>query len=208
MRAAYMAAIGIMVLLFSGCIVGDEIMNFVIDPDGAVTVSDYRTNLTSDQKGENASKELADFVRDLEQKSGSNFAKLEKANAKDVQVMILRRAAPASFLVTARIPSLKDLAVYISDNDTDCTALSTERTRGIQCQLKLSKGKAIPEPAKYRADSFSEYRFALAEGTIIRAQGFSVAQDKHSALLDLEALEKMENLEVPSVTLLLEWQIP
>ena len=183
-------------------------MNFVIDPDGAVTVSKYRSNLTSDQRGEDAKKELADFVRDLEQKSGSDFAKLEKANAKDVTVMILRRAAPASFLVTARIPSLKDLAVYMSDKDTDCTALSTERTRGIQCQLKLSKGKAIPEPANPPADSFSEYRFALAEGTIIKAQGFSVAQDKHSALLDLEVLEKMENLEVPSVTFLLEWQIP
>jgi hypothetical protein len=208
MKAAYMAAIAIMALLFSGCIVGDEIMNFVIDPDGAVTVSKYRANPTSDQKGENAKKEPADFVRDLAQKSGSDFSKLEKANAKDVKIMILRKAAPASFLLTARIPSLKDLAVYISDKDTDCTAISTERARGIQCQLKLSKGKAIPEPAKPRADSFSEYRFAIAEGTIIRAQGFSVAQDKHSALLDLEALEKLENLEVPSVTLLLEWQIP
>jgi hypothetical protein len=208
MKAAYVAAIGILALLFSGCIVGDGVMNFVIDPDGAVTVSNYRANLTSDQKGEDAKKELADFIRDLEQKSGSDFAKLEKAEAKDVKVMILRSAAPASFLVTARIPSLKDLAVYFSDNDTDCSELSMEHTRGIQCQLKLSKGKAIPEPAKPRADSFSEYRFALAKGTIIKAQGFSVAQDKHSALLDSEVLEKMENLEVPSVTFLLEWQIP
>jgi len=38
-----------MELLFTGYIVGDELMDFVIDPDGAVTVCSYRANLTSDQ---------------------------------------------------------------------------------------------------------------------------------------------------------------
>jgi hypothetical protein len=212
MKAICAAMIGMLAFLTSGCITKDEITSFVIDPDGAVTFSTYRLNIASDKEGEEGKKELADHIRGLEEKNGGDFADLVKANAKDVKITILRKAAPASVLITAQIPSLKDLAAYLSDSDITCTAISTERTRGIRCEYtiksKPSKGEELPEPAKPRANSFSEIRVALAEGTIVKAQGFSVAQDKRSALVDMETLEKMEHWEVPSAVILLEWQIP
>jgi hypothetical protein len=218
MKAICAAMIGMLALLMSGCITKDEIVSFVIDPDGAVTFSTYLLNITSDLKGEAGKKELADLIRDYEEKQGSYFEIIAKANAKDVNVAILRKASPASGMITARIPSLKDLAAGLSGDDSNCTAVLTEHTRGIRCEftntpskgkeLPESKGKELPEPAKLRANSFSELRVALADGIIVKAQGFSVAQDKRSALFDMETLEKMENWEVPSVTILLEWQIP
>jgi|WetSurSiteA1Bulk_404760.scaffolds.fasta_scaffold04589_4 hypothetical protein len=210
MKAICATLIGMLAFLTSGCITKDEITSVVIDPDGAVTFSIYRLNITSDQKGEDGKREFADYIRGLEEKKDTDFANLVKVNAKDVNVTILRKAAPASVLITARIPSLKDLAAGLSDDDFQCTAISTERTRGIRCEyiIQPSKGKGLPEPAKPRANSFSEIRVALAEGTIVKAKGFSVAQDNRSALVDMETLEKMDNWEVPSVPILLEWQIP
>ena len=137
-----------------------------------------------------------------------------KANAKDIKVTILRKAAPASVLITAQIPSLKDLASYLggSGGGDICTEISTERTHGIRCKNtskpKSSKGEEQPEPAKTRANSFTEIRFALVEGTIVKAQGFLVAQDKRSALADMETFEKIDKGEVPAFEILLEWQIP
>jgi len=210
MKAICAAMISILAFLTSGCITKDEIVSFVIDPDGAVTFSTYVLNITSDLNGEAGKKELADLIRDHEEKKGSYFENLAKANAKNIKVTILRKTSPASGLITARIPSLKDFAAGLGDDDFNCTALSTEHTRGIRCECIItpSKGKELPEPAKPRANSFSEIRVSLAEGTIVKAQGFSVAQDKRSALVDMETLEKMENWEVPSATILLEWQIP
>ena len=56
MKAICAAMIGMLAFLMSGCIIGDEITSFVIDPDGAVTFSTYRLNLTSDKKGEDGKK--------------------------------------------------------------------------------------------------------------------------------------------------------
>ena len=210
MKAICAAMISMLAFLMSGCITKDEITSVVIDPDGAVSFSIYRLNITSDQKGEDGKKEFADYIRGLEEKNGSDIKDLVKTNATDVKITILRKAAPASVLISARWPSLKDFTAGLSDDDINCTAISTEHTRGIRCKATItpSKGKELPEPAKLRANSFSELRVALADGIIVKAQGFSVAQDKRSALFDMETLEKMENWEVPSATILLEWQIP
>jgi hypothetical protein len=211
MKATGAAIIGMLALLMSGCITGDEITGFVIGQDGAVAFSTYRLNLTSEKKGYDGEKELADRIRDIEEQKSAEFEDLVKANAKDVKITVLRRAAPASVLITAQIPSLKDLASYLSGSET-CTEISTERTRGIRCENNIkpkpSNGKESPEPAEPHANSLTEMRFALAEGTIVKAQGFLVAQDKRSARVDMETFEKIDKGEVPAFEILLEWQIP
>ena len=225
MKTAYAAVICILAFLFGACVTGDEITSYVIDPDGSVAFSIYRLNLTSDQTGEKAKEELANYIRDLEKQSDDFFTKLAEANAKDVKATILRSAAPASVLITGNIPSLNDLATYSSSkNDGEsfvCTPISEGRTRGIRCQYtknpskekakpeKSQAEKAQPEPAGTRANSFSETRIALAEGIFTKAQGFVIARDKRSALLDTDTLDKMiDKWEIPSSTLLLEWQVP
>jgi hypothetical protein len=202
-------------LLLSGCVTGDEITYYIVDPDGTVAFSIYRLNLTSDEKGENAKKDLTNYVRGLEENRDSLLLKLAKANAGEVSVKILRRTSPASVLITGRIPSLNDFAAYASETGKQdsiiCTSVSRERTRGIRCELirKPSKEEARSEPAKSLADSFSQMRIALAEGGFTKAQGFIISNDRRSALLDMDLLSKLwENLDVRSIILSLEWQVP
>jgi hypothetical protein len=214
MKAAYAAVIGILALSISACVTGDEITSYVIEPDGAIAFSIYRLNLTSDQTGEKAKEELANYIRDLEKQSSDLFTKFRKANAKEINVTILRKASPASVLITGRFPSLSDFAAYISEEDEDsslvCTPISGERTRGLLIESipKPSKESGQHESAKPRADSFDETRFALAEGNFTKAQGFILSDDKRSALLDVDALLKMSDSQMPSITLSLEWQLP
>jgi hypothetical protein len=212
--ASAAAGICILAFLFNACVTGDEITSYVIDPDGSISFSIYRLNLTSDQTGEKAKQELASYIQQLEEKSGDFFTKLAKANAKEVKVTILHKASPASVLITGRFPSINDIAAYAGDEDKDsktvCTAISRERARGILCELtrKPSKEKAQPETLSTRADSFDEMRISLAEGIFTKAQGFILSHDKRSALLDVETLFKMWNSQSPSIPISLEWQIP
>lgn len=215
MKVVYAAVIGILAFILSGCVTGDEITSYVIDPDGTVAFSIYRLNLTSDETGEDAKKDLANYIQELEAKRSGLFANLAKANAKEVKVTILRKASPASVLITGIIPSLNDFASCMSEKDEEgsvvWTPISRERTRGFLIEwtaLKPPKEKALPEPVKPRADYFSEMRFALAEGSFTKAHGFLVSHDKRSALLDIDTISNMENWEIPSATLSLEWQIP
>jgi hypothetical protein len=225
MKTACAAVICLMALFFSACITGDEISSYVIDPEGSIFFSIYRLNLTSNETdGKKAKEELAKYIQELEEKSGDFFTKLAKANATEVKVTILRKASPASVLITGHIPSLNDLAAYFSEKSDEesfvCTAISRERTRGIRCQYtknpskekakpeKSQAEKAQPEPARTRGDSFSETRIALSEGSFTKAQGFLIARDKRSALLVLDTPSGAEDLEIQSATLSVEWEIP
>ena len=208
MKTACAAVIGILVLFFSACVTGDEITSYVIDPDGAVSFSIYRSNLASDQTGENAKKDLDSYIQKLEEKQDDLFGKLAKANAKEVNVAVIRRTSPASVLITGQIPTLADFVSYLGEGSA-CTPISGELMRGFQCEFspEPSAEKGQPETAKPRADSFDETRFALAEGRFTKAQGFIIAHDGRSALLDMEALDRVSNGDISSLTLSLEWQI-
>ena len=92
MKALCAAVICVLGLLLSACVTGDEITSYVIDPDGAVAFSIYHLNLTSDQKkAEDAKDELTAYIRALEEKHDDLFTRLAKANAREVEVAVLRR---------------------------------------------------------------------------------------------------------------------
>jgi hypothetical protein len=215
MKVLCAAVIGFLGLLLSACVTGDEITNYVIDRDGAVDFSIYRLNLTSDEKkAADAKEDLSNCIRDLEQMRGNLFTQFAKANAHEVRVAILRKASPASVLITGHIPSLNDFAAYLSEEDKDssfvCTPISRERTHSLVCELtrKPSKEKAQTEAVMPQADSFNATRFALTTGNFTKAQGFLLADNKRSALLDVDTIVKMWNSQIPTITLSLEWQIP
>jgi hypothetical protein len=212
MKALCIALIGILGLLVTACVTGDDITSYVINPDGSVELSIYRLGLTSNEKkAEDAKEDLTNYIRDLEEMRGNLLTQLAKANAQEVRVAILRRASPASVLITGHIPSLNDFAAYLSEEDKEssfvCTPISRERTHGLECELtrKQSQGKAQIEAVMPQADSFNATRFALAAGNFTKVQGFLLANNSRSALLDVDA---MMNSQTPTITVLLEWQIP
>jgi hypothetical protein len=54
----------------------------------------------------------------------------------------------------------------------------------------------------------NETRFALAEGIFTKSEGFLLAHDKRSAILDEDASSKILNSKNPITAFSLEWQIP
>jgi len=220
MKTVYAAVLGIAALLLSACVTGDEITSYVIDPDGSIDFSTYRNNLTSSEAGEDAKTDLANYIRSMEEKSDDLFTKLVEANAQEVHVMVLRRASPASVLITGRIPSLNDLAVYMTEkadaeNPVICIAISKESVQGIRCELthnssneELPAATVMPEETQPDAtasnvDPINATRFILAKGAFIRAQGFLLAPNKRTAVFDEDTLSKMQT---SPITVSLEWQ--
>jgi hypothetical protein len=206
MKALCTAVIGILGLLVSACVTGDEITTYVIERDGAVSFHIYRSNLTSGQTGDAAKEDLDSYVKNLEEKQDDIFAKLAKANAEEVKVAVLRKTSPASILITGRIPTLTDFVSYFGD-ESECTPISRERIRGFRCELseEPSPEKDQPENAIPRADSFNETRFTLAAGSFTNVQGFVPAKDKRSAILDMEELM---NTKIQTIAFSLEWEFP
>ena len=220
MKTVYAAVLGIAALLLSACVTGDEITSYVIDPDGSIEFSTYRNNLTSSEAGEDAKTDLANYIRSMEEKSDDLFTKLVEANAQAVHVMVLRRASPASVLITGRIPSLNDFAVYMTEkadaeNRVVCIAISKERVQGIRCELthnssneELPAATVMPEETQPDAtasnvDPINATRFILAKGAFIRAQGFLLAPNKRTAVFDEDTLSKMQT---SPITVSLEWE--
>ncbi len=220
MKTAYAAVLGIVALLLGACVTGDEITSYVIDPDGSIEFSTYRNNLTSSEAGEDAKTDLANYIRSMEEKSDDLFTKLVEANAEEVHVVVLRRTSPASVLITGRIPSIDDFAVYMSEKeDVDhrfvCSSISKERVQGIRCEMTHTSSNEAPPAAAVmpeetqpdttasHADPINVTRFILAKGAFINAQGFLLAPNKRSAVLDEDTLSKMQT---SSITVSLEWQ--
>jgi hypothetical protein len=205
MKVLCVAIIGILGVLASACVTGDEITSYVIEPDGAVSFHIYRSNLASDQTGEAGKEDLDSYIQKLEEKQDDLFTKLAQANAKEVEVTVVRRISPASILITGQIPTLTDFVSYLEDG-SECTPISGERVRGFHCEVspEPSQGKDPSENAMPRADSFNETRFALAAGTFTEVEGFLPAKDKRSVILDIEALMRSQ---IPT-SFSLEWQIP
>lgn len=220
MKTAYAAVLGIVALLLSACVTGDEITSYVIDPDGSIEFFTYRNNLTSSEVGEDAKTDLANYLQSMEAKSDNLFTKLVEASAQEVHVTVLRRASPASVLITGRIPSLNDFAVYMTEKaDADyrfvCTAISKVRVQGIRCEWThnssnedLSAATVMPEEIQPDAsasnvDPINATRFVLAKGEFINAQGFLLAPNKRSAVFDEDTLSK---IQTSSITVSLEWE--
>jgi hypothetical protein len=214
MKIACATIVGILAFLISGCVTGDEITSYIIETDDSIAFSIYRQDLTSDQAGEEGEKELAEYIKGLENRSDSLFADFAKANAQEVKISILRSASPASILITGWIPSLDNFAAYFSheaeDSSLVCTSFTRERTRGFLFELIRKHPETGRQPAddNRSAGSLDETRVALAEGRFTRAQGFLLAHDGRSALLDKDALDRQLDSAAPSITLSLEWQTP
>jgi hypothetical protein len=58
-----------------------------------------------------------------------------------------------------------------------------------------------------QASGISETRVVVAGGRIIASQGFAVASDKRSALLDPAAIQKLVQSATDKVEIFLEWEL-
>jgi hypothetical protein len=181
----------------------------------------FRSNLHSTETGDRAEKELTDYQASFETRDDGEYARLQEAGGKAVEVSWVRRQAPFSNLLSAHLPSASALEKFATAKDEDGGFHMTTQfhsdglRRSLTIEIAVSPAKANPSQSlptdvvQFRqmlADGISETRIAVTKGSITSASGFTVARDKQSALLDASAIDEV--IRAGGKTMLsLEWDV-
>lgn len=212
----------VMLLLLAGCVVGDALTTLTIQPDGSAELVIVRSNLHSTEQGEKAVKEIADFQSEFDGRSNDESRRVRDAGGSVVTAAWIRRETPLANLFHARFPSAAALERYWSIRSDDGQSQVTARFHSNGAHRRLTflvtapqdAGAAPPaatvdvrEVQRSQANGISSTRIAVAGGRITGARGFTIADDKQSAVLN--AAEIAESLQIGKGTaeLFLEWDV-
>ncbi len=205
----------------SGCVVGDQLSTMTIHPDGSADVVTVRSNLRSTESGEKGEKELVDYKTQFNARTLDDFVRLREAGGTMIDSGWLRQDTPSANYITAHLPNSQALEQYASIKGGDGAQLTeakfeSQGTRrkfslritwpGAQADPSHLPISSVEELRQSLADGISETRIAVADGTIVSAQGFTVASDKQSALLDVSALDAIFR-SGGTAELLIEWEV-
>ncbi|MCA9063720.1 MAG: hypothetical protein KDA96_11695, partial [Planctomycetaceae bacterium] len=105
-------------LILAGCIVGDRVTTFTINPDGSAELMIWQSNLHSTQTGEAAVRELADFRTSFAAQTSDEFEKVRNAGGTIVSATLLREQAPFSCVIRARLDDVSAIGRYFAADDT------------------------------------------------------------------------------------------
>jgi hypothetical protein len=192
--------------LVGGCVVGDQLTTVTVHPDGSADLVVFRSNLRSTEKGDKAEKELADYKTSFETRAAGDFARIREAGGGMVEASWVRPQAPFSNFVRARFPSPSALEKFWTVKDKDGGFQLTTQFhsdglhRSLTVEITVPPEKANPSQSsptdveQFRqtlANGISETRIAVTNGSITAARGFTVADDKQSALLNGSAIDEV-----------------
>lgn len=214
-------AILFLVLFTGGCIVGDELTTFTIHPDGSADLVVFRSNLRSTEKGEKGEKELADYRTRFATRTDNDFARIRDAGGKIEEAAWIRERSPFSNFVHAQFPNAATLEKFWTVKDEANNPLITTQFQINGSRRRLTTFITVP-PEKDNSSSspsdvsqlrqayangISETRLAVANGLITTARGFSVAEDRQSALLNGREISELIRLGKGKAELVLEWEV-
>ncbi len=205
----------------TSCIVLDQIVTLTVEPAGAAHWTRFHSNIRSSEKGEKGAEELRRFVADFEARRDSDCERIRQAGGEILEARFVRKEEPYSTVVSARLPGAKALEDFctIKDEKGETVARASFTSDGRRRRLALTiptpKGEAQAEAPKPnererrlgQANDISEIRVAVVGGEIIRARGFTVAEDKRSALLEPLEVEDLLRGATAPVELFLEWDL-
>jgi hypothetical protein len=202
-----------------GCIVGDEITTITLEPDGSAEVVLFRSNLRSSESGAKAEQDVQQYAESFDAGGSPDHDRIRAAGGTIVDSRWIRRATPSSNLISAKLPTAAVLEKYFTihggDDELRLEARFTQEgdRRRLALVLHPPKDFKLPQPVSVKearqgqADDLSETRLAVANGTIERARGFTVASDRRSALLALDEIAELVRADPRRVELFLEWRV-
>lgn len=220
-RSLMMLAALIAAAFLGGCIVSDQLTTLTIHPDGSADYVLFRSNLRSTEKREKAEKELADYKAKFDARTEDEFVRVRDCGGKIVQATWVRSEPPFSNIIHAQFPDASALEKFGSAKHEDGGPLITTKFHRDGTRRKLTARITVPpdsikepveQPAKVPskqawANGISETRIAVASGSIVAERGFTVANDKQSALLDGDEIEQLLRKGNGTVELFLEWEV-
>ncbi len=221
MKSTNCARLALVLILFAGgCVVGDELTTFTLNPDGSADLVVFRSNLHSTEKGEKGEKELAEYKANFDAQAGGDFRRIRDAGGQVMLSSWVRARAPFSHVVHAHFADTAALEKYWTVKDKENTPLITTRFQKDGTRHRLTFRFTLPEeneqPPAASADAnqlrqalangISETRFAVTEGTITAARGFTVAGDRQSALLNAGEISDLIRKGKGKAELWLDWE--
>jgi hypothetical protein len=211
----------LLILFAGGCIVGDELTTFTVHPDGSADLVVLRSNLRSTENGEKGEKELADYRTRFEAQADGDFARVREAGGQIVRTSWIREQPPYSNFARSHFPNAAALEKFWTMKDDENKPLITTRFQKDGLHRKLTihvtvadekdNSPAAPSDAgqirQAYANGISETRFAVTNGAITSARGFTLAGDRQSALLNTNEISEFIRLGQGKTDLWLEWDV-
>lgn len=208
-------------LLIAGCIVSDELTTITIQPDGSADWIRFQSNIRSTETGAKGAQELKKFVDEFDARSNSDFGRIKEAGGEVIEARWVRREEPFANLIKARFPTATAFEKFgtIKNEQGEVIAPARFTREGNRRKISLvipvlrdeqPSTQAPPSPKELReqqASGFSETRIAVAGGRIVASQGFVVASDKRSCLLDANQIAELLRGRPEQVELFITWEL-
>ena len=183
----------------------------------------FQSNVRSTEKGEKRTQELKKFVDAFDAQTDSDCVRITDAGGEVLEARWVRRAEPYATLVTARFPSAAALEKVCPIKGEKGAVLAQARftqwdnRRRLSLRIPMPRGdqsqdKSPPtfkELREQQANFISETRVVVvvAGGWILASQGFVVADDKRSCLLDSAEIDALLGSDKGHIELFLEWEL-
>lgn len=222
MRNPHFSSIAaVTLILVAGCIVSDELTTITIQPDGSADWTRFRSNIRSTEKGEKGAQELKKVVDEFDAREDADLARIVEAGGEVLEARWVRREEPYANLVIAKLPTASSLEKFCTIKGEKGEVLAQARFTQIGNRRKLSMTIPVPRdeqptakaPPTFKelreqfANSISETRLIVAGGQVIASQGFMLAGDKRSCLVDAAQIEELLRQRPDHIELFLEWEL-
>jgi hypothetical protein len=212
---------GAVLVLVAGCIVNDQITTITVQPDGSADWIRLQSNIHSTEKGAKGAEELKRFIEEFDSHKDADYVHITEAGGEVLEARWVRREEPYATLVTARFPNWTALQSFGTFKNEKGEVIAQAHFTQKDNRRKLSIVAPVPKDDKRaeeanptmeqlrqeQANGISETRVVVAGGRIIASQGFAVASDKRSALLDPAAIQKLVQSATDKVEIFLEWEL-
>ena len=207
--------------LFAGCIVSDQVTTLTIQPDGSADWVKFQSNIRSTEKGAKGAQELKQFVEEFDTHKDADYQQITQAGGVVLEARWLRREEPPANLIVAKFPNASVLQEFCTikgeKGEVIAKARFTEngKRRRFSIVVPVPKDEKPGEPAtptikqlrQDQANGISETRIVVPGGQIVDSQGFTVAADKRSALLEPAEIRSLFQSGREQVELFLEWEL-
>jgi hypothetical protein len=220
-KQAHAAFVVLIVGLMAGCIVSDQITTITVQPDGSGDWAKFQSNIRSTEKGSKGAEELRRFFEEFDTHKDSDYMGITESGGEVREARWLRNEEPYANVVTARFPNWTALERFCTIKDDKGIVIARPEftqngnRRKLSLMIPVPKDEnpaAKPEPTieklrQDQANGISETRVVVTGGQIIASQGFTVAGDKRSALLEPAKIQELFQTDQEQVELFLEWEL-
>lgn len=221
MKRAWFAATVSTIALLAGCIVSDEVTTITIRPDGSAELVKFNSNIRSTEQGRKADEELRLYAEEFDARKSQGFVGIEQAGGRVLDTWWVRRDPPYSHIISASLPSATALEKWGTiEGEEGQLQLSTRFSQdGAKRRLSMLflppkdfkvadiASPSVKEARQKQANGISEIRVVVLGGEITASQGWTVASDKRSALIDLEGIAELLRTSPDWIEIFIEWDV-